>query len=128
MGINIGEVDPPSPTPYSTPFESPESGGTGRVSAARIAEVKMWLVSQFHEAGKHVPDFEYTPQSISYLHNVVTLSQAQTEAATIILNDFHQKSAEYRAQGFFIFIFLNCAVCIKFCLLIVILLVSQLQE
>ncbi|XP_057784962.1 AUGMIN subunit 1-like [Salvia miltiorrhiza] len=99
MSLNLGEVDPPSPTPYSTPFESPESGSAARPSAARIAEVKMWLASQFHEVGKHVPDFDYTPQSISYLHNVVTLSQAQTEAATIVLNDFHHKSAEYRAQA-----------------------------
>lgn len=90
----IGEVD--SPTPSTTPSESPESGG---FHAAPIAEVKAWLALQFHEAGKQVPDFEYTPQTISYLHNVVTLSQAKTEAATIVLNDLYQKSAEYRAQA-----------------------------
>lgn len=99
MSLNIEEVDPASPTPYSTPFESPESGGAAWFNTARVAEVKAWLASQFHEAGKHVPDFEYTPQAISHLYNVVTLSQSQTEAATILSNDFHQKSAEYRAQG-----------------------------
>ncbi|KAH6779638.1 HAUS augmin-like complex subunit [Perilla frutescens var. hirtella] len=86
-----GEVD--------YPLESPDSSSTAAFDAARIAQVKAWLASQFHEAGKHVPDFDCTPHTISYLHNIATLSQAQTESATIVLNDFHQKSAEYRAQA-----------------------------
>ncbi|KAJ9548072.1 hypothetical protein OSB04_020615 [Centaurea solstitialis] len=63
-------------------------------------EVKSWLVSQFDAAGKdHVPDFEYTPRSISHLHNLATISQAKTQAATIIANDFRLKASEYRAQA-----------------------------
>ncbi|KAL1548734.1 AUGMIN subunit 1 [Salvia divinorum] len=99
MSLSIGDVDPPSPTPYSTPCESPESGGAACLSDARTTQVKIWLVSQFHDAGKHVPDFDDTPQTISYLHNIVTQSHAQTEAATILLNDFHHKSAEYLSQA-----------------------------
>ncbi|XP_042050376.1 AUGMIN subunit 1-like [Salvia splendens] len=99
MSLSLGDADPPSPTQYSTPCESPVSGGAAYLSDARIEQVKIWLVSQFHDAGKHVPDFDDTPQTISYLHNIVTQSHAQTEAATILLNDFHQKSAEYRSQA-----------------------------
>ncbi|KAL8467605.1 hypothetical protein ACS0TY_031013 [Phlomoides rotata] len=60
--------------------------------------VKAWLVSQFDVAGKDVPDFEYTSRSIAHLHNVATLSQAKTQAATIVANDFRQKATEYRSQ------------------------------
>lgn len=103
MSFSIGDVDPPSPTTYSTPCESPESRGAACLSDARITQVKIWLISQFHDAGKHVPDFDDTPQTISYLHNIVTRSHAQTEAATILSNDFRHKSAEYRSQGFVVF-------------------------
>ncbi|KAG6396959.1 hypothetical protein SASPL_143119 [Salvia splendens] len=47
---------------------------------------------------KDVPDFEYTPRSIAHLHNIATLSQAKTQAATTVANDFRQKAAEYRSQ------------------------------
>lgn len=65
----------------------------------RIAEVKEWLGSEFGRAGKEVPDFEYTPRSISHLHNLCTLSQAKTRAAEILAKDFRLKASEYRAQG-----------------------------
>lgn len=77
---------------------SKTSVNAGGFDANRIAEVKSWLVSQFDAAGKDVPDFEYTPKSIAYLHNVATLSQAKTQAANIVANDFRQKAAEYRSQ------------------------------
>ncbi|CAL5431123.1 hypothetical protein ACSBR2_020165 [Camellia fascicularis] len=67
--------------------------------ASRIAEVKAWLASQFDAAGKDVPDFEYTPRSIAHLHNLATISQAKTQAAGIVANDFRQKAAEYRSQA-----------------------------
>ncbi|PSS01752.1 AUGMIN subunit like [Actinidia chinensis var. chinensis] len=67
--------------------------------ASRIAEVKAWLASQFDAAGKDVPDFEYTPRSIVHLHNIATVSQAKTQAAGIVANDFRQKAAEYRSQA-----------------------------
>lgn len=74
--------------------------GSGSFDANRIGEVKSWLVSQFDAAGKdHVPDFEYTPRSISHLHNLATISQAKTQAATIIANDFRLKASEYRSQA-----------------------------
>ncbi|KAL2228185.1 AUGMIN subunit 1-like [Sesamum indicum] len=96
-----GGSDPPSPPspPLSvTSSEASKSSGTC-FDANRIAEVKAWLVSQFDAAGKDVPDFEYTPQSIAHLHNIATLSQAKTQAATIVANDFRQKAAEYRSQA-----------------------------
>lgn len=67
--------------------------------ANRIAEVKAWLASQFDAAGKDVPEFEYTPRSISHLHNIASVSQAKTQAAGIVAADFRQKAAEYRSQA-----------------------------
>lgn len=80
-------------------LESSKNGGSTGFDASRIAEVKAWLVSQFDAVGKDVPDFEYTPRSITHLHNIATRSQATTQAATIVANDFRQKAAEYRSQG-----------------------------
>ncbi|TYJ08310.1 hypothetical protein E1A91_A11G066100v1 [Gossypium mustelinum] len=71
----------------------------GGSNAARIAEVKAWLAAQFNAAGKEVPDFEYTPRSIAHLYNLATVSQAKTQAANIVANDFRQKAAEYRSQA-----------------------------
>lgn len=85
-------------TPGSTELSRTSSGSN------RISEVKSWLVSQFDAAGKdHVPDFEYTPRTISHLHNLATISQAKTQAASIIANDFRLKASEYRSQGSFQF-------------------------
>ncbi|KAL4352681.1 hypothetical protein GQ457_06G035250 [Hibiscus cannabinus] len=71
----------------------------GGSDAARIAEVKAWLAAQFDSVGKEVPDFEYTPRSIAHLYNLATVSQAKTQAANIVANDFRQKAAEYRSQA-----------------------------
>ncbi|XVF14852.1 hypothetical protein REPUB_Repub09cG0096900 [Reevesia pubescens] len=71
----------------------------GGSDAARIAEVKAWLAAQFDAAGKDVPDFEYTPRSIAHLYNLATVSQAKSQAANIVANDFRQKAAEYRSQA-----------------------------
>ncbi|KAK4392520.1 AUGMIN subunit [Sesamum angolense] len=95
---NWGGSDPPSPPFSVTSSEASKSSGTG-FDANRIAEVKAWLVSQFDAAGKDIPDFDYTPRSIAHLHNIATLSQAKTQAATIVANDFRQKAAEYRSQA-----------------------------
>ncbi|KAK6127258.1 hypothetical protein DH2020_038984 [Rehmannia glutinosa] len=84
----IGGSDPPSPPLSITSSEPSMSSGNTGFDANRIAEVKAWLVSQFDAAGKDVPDFEYTPRSIAHLHNIATLSQAKTQAATIVANDF----------------------------------------
>lgn len=73
-----------------------KSGGN---DAGRIAEVKTWLASQFDAAGKDVPEFEYTPRSIAHLYNLANASQAKTQAANIVANDFRQKAVEYRAQA-----------------------------
>ncbi|KAI5583773.1 hypothetical protein BDE02_06G038400 [Populus trichocarpa] len=73
-----------------------KSGGN---DAGRIAEVKAWLTSQFDAAGKDVPEFEYTPRSIAHLYNLAAASQAKTQAANIVANDFRQKAVEYRAQA-----------------------------
>ena len=82
----------------SDPSGSDETKGSG-FDAARIQEVKAWLISQFDAVGKDVPEFEYTPRSIAHLHNIATVSQAKTQAAGIVANDFRQKAAEYRSQG-----------------------------
>lgn len=91
--------DPPSPSFSVASSDPSKSSGSTGFDATRIAEVKAWLVSQFDAVGKDIPDFEYTPRSISHLHNIATLSQAKTQAATIVANDFRQKAAEYRSQG-----------------------------
>ncbi|KAG4120853.1 hypothetical protein ERO13_D11G169000v2 [Gossypium hirsutum] len=56
-------------------------------------------ITRFYAAGKEVPDFEYTPRSIAHLYNLATVSQAKTQAANIVANDFRQKAAEYRSQA-----------------------------
>ncbi|KAL1179629.1 hypothetical protein V6Z11_A03G172700 [Gossypium hirsutum] len=55
--------------------------------------------TNFDAAGKEVPDFEYTPRSIAHLYNLAIVSQAKTQAANIVANDFRQKVAEYRSQA-----------------------------
>lgn len=89
MSDSISALDPPvNDTKSSFDFD-----------ANRIAEVKAWLASQFDAAGKDVPEFEYTPRSISHLHNIASVSQAKTQAAGIVAADFRQKAAEYRSQA-----------------------------
>lgn len=78
---------------------APLSEAKGGSEAARISEVKAWLTSQFESTGKQVPSFDYTHRSITHLHNIATASQAKSQAATIVANDFRQKASEYRAQG-----------------------------
>lgn len=96
MSESVGRPDAPSSIIGS---ESSKNVGSTGFDASRIAEVKAWLVSQFDAVGKDVPDFEYTPRSITHLHNIATRSQAKTQAATIVANDFRQKAAEYRSQA-----------------------------
>jgi hypothetical protein len=79
-----------------TASKSSSGGGT---DASRIGEVKQWLAQEFSQAGKEVPDFEYTPRSVAYLRNLATLSQAQTQASKILASDFRLKASEYRSQG-----------------------------
>lgn len=79
--------------------ESVVTDAKGSSDAARIAEVKAWLAAQFDAAGKDVPDFMYTHRSVAHLHNLVTVSQAKTQAANIVASDFRQKAAEYRSQA-----------------------------
>ena len=78
------------------------AAGTGGGSEASwIGEVKQWLAQEFGQAGKEVPQFEYTPRSVAYLHNLATLSQAKTQASKILASDFRLKASEYRSQGLF---------------------------
>lgn len=88
-------------TPDLTPTnELSKTNNSGSFDTNRINEVKTWLASQFDAAGKdYVPEFEYTPRTISHLHNLATVSQQKTQAATIIANDFRLKAAEYRSQA-----------------------------
>ncbi|XP_024032668.1 AUGMIN subunit 1-like, partial [Morus notabilis] len=90
----------------SSVTEAAKSGGAGGGSgtgggseASRIGEVKQWLVHEFGQAGKEVPQFEYTPRSVAYLHNLATLSQAKTQASKILASDFRLKASEYRSQA-----------------------------
>ena len=73
-----------------------KSGGS---DATRISDVEKWLAARFGDAGKEVPDFEYTPRSVSYLHNLITISEAKEKSADIVAKDFRRKAAEYRSQG-----------------------------
>ena len=62
--------------------------------------LKAWLItSHFDAAEIEVPDFQYTPRSIAHLFNSATVSQAKTQAASIVVNDFRQKAVEHRPQG-----------------------------
>jgi hypothetical protein len=89
-----------------------KSGGS------RISEVEKWLASRFADAGKEVPDFEYTPRSVGYLYNLLTISEAKEKSADIVAKDFRRKAAEYRSQGlapsfilyfvYFLFFILSC--------------------
>ena len=78
--------------------EAAKTGGGGS-EASRIGEVKQWLAHEFGQAGKEVQQFEYTPRSVTYLHNLATLSQAKTQASKILASDFRLKASEYRSQG-----------------------------
>ena len=73
-----------------------KSGGS---DATRISDVEKWLAARFGDAGKEVPDFGYTPRSVSYLHNLITISEAKEKSADIVAKDFRRKAAEYRSQG-----------------------------
>lgn len=64
-----------------------------------IGDVKEWLAKTFEAAGKPVPEFEYTPRSVSHLHHLLTLSKAKDEAARLVARDFRLKASEYRSQG-----------------------------
>ncbi|KAJ1394344.1 HAUS augmin-like complex subunit 1 [Sesbania bispinosa] len=67
--------------------------------ASGVAEVKEWLAKTFEAAGKPVPEFEYTPRSVSHLHHLLTLSKAKDEAARLVARDFRLKASEYRSQA-----------------------------
>ncbi|KAM0993543.1 hypothetical protein EV1_009240 [Malus domestica] len=86
------------PSLIETTSKSSSAGGGGS-DASRIGDVKQWLTQEFSQAGKEVPDFEYTPRSVAYLHNLATLSQAQTQASKILASDFRLKASEYQAQA-----------------------------
>ncbi|KAL4571713.1 hypothetical protein LXL04_018478 [Taraxacum kok-saghyz] len=89
-----------TPDPISSSVNELSKTSSGSFDANRIGEVKSWLASQFDAAGKdHVPDFDYTPRSVAHLHNLATISQAKTQAATIIANDFRLKASEYHSQA-----------------------------
>nr|KYP37952.1 HAUS augmin-like complex subunit 1 [Cajanus cajan] len=64
-----------------------------------MSEVKEWLAKTFEAAGKSVPEFEYTPRSVSHLHHLITLSKAKDEAARLVARDFRIKASEYRSQA-----------------------------
>lgn len=67
--------------------------------ASRISELQKWLAARFGDAGKEVPDFEYTPRSVGYLHTLLNISEAKEKSADIVAKDFRRKAAEYRSQG-----------------------------
>ncbi|KAG0469054.1 hypothetical protein HPP92_018382 [Vanilla planifolia] len=81
-----------------SPVSSGDSAPRTSSDAVRIAEVKAWLVSQFEAATRDVPEFDYTPRSVSSpcpCH----LSQARSRAASIVAADLRLKASEYRAQA-----------------------------
>ncbi|KAB1222239.1 DNA-directed RNA polymerase V subunit 5A [Morella rubra] len=78
-----------------TPVTEAKSGS----DASRFSEVQKWLAARFGDAGKEVPDFEYTPRSVAYLHSLLTVSEAKEKSADIVAKDFRRKAAEYRSQA-----------------------------
>ncbi|RYR05299.1 hypothetical protein Ahy_B06g085168 isoform A [Arachis hypogaea] len=72
---------------------------SGSDASSRIGEVSEWLAKTFEAAGKPVPEFEYTPRSVSHLHSLLTVSKAKDEAARLVARDFRQKASEYRSQA-----------------------------
>ena len=79
--------------------DPPGSESKSSSDASRISEVQKWLAARFGDAGKEVPDFEYTPRSVAYLQSVLTISEAKEKSADILAKDFRRKAAEYRSQG-----------------------------
>ncbi|KAL4276387.1 hypothetical protein AHAS_Ahas20G0202100 [Arachis hypogaea] len=79
------------------PAESEPKSGSD--ASSRIEEVSEWLAKTFEATGKPVTEFEYTPRSISHLHDLLIVSKAKDEAARLVARDFHQKASEYRSQG-----------------------------
>lgn len=80
-----------------TPVSESKSGGSD--ASSRIAEVEKWLAARFGDAGKEVPDFDYTPRTVAFLHNLLTVSEAREKSADIVAKDFRRKAAEYRSQA-----------------------------
>lgn len=95
----VAAVETPPPPAGGSGGGTGKSGGGGGTDAARISEVKSWLMAQFEAVGREVPDFEYTPRSVAHLHAIASLSQARTRAASIVASDLRQKASEYRSQG-----------------------------
>lgn len=95
----MAAVETPPPPAGGSGGGTGKSGGGGGTDAARISEVKSWLMAQFEAVGREVPDFEYTPRSVAHLHAIASLSQARTRAASIVASDLRQKASEYRSQG-----------------------------
>ncbi|QHN82508.1 DNA polymerase epsilon catalytic subunit A [Arachis hypogaea] len=81
----------------ANPAESEPKSGSD--ASSRIEEVSEWLAKTFEATGKPVTEFEYTPRSISHLHDLLIVSKAKDEAARLVARDFHQKASEYRSQG-----------------------------
>jgi len=71
----------------SDPSVSESKSGS---DASRISEVQKWLAARFGDAGKEVPDFEYTPRSVAYLNSVLTISEAKEKSADILAKDFRR--------------------------------------
>ncbi|KAF1863769.1 hypothetical protein Lal_00030872 [Lupinus albus] len=93
---------------FEIPFELPlSSTNTANIDTVldpmltepKSREVKEWLAKTFEAAGKSVAEFEYTPRSVAYLHNLFTVSKAKDEAARLVARDFRQKASEYRSQA-----------------------------
>ena len=72
---------------------------SGGAEISRLKEVKAWLTAQFDSAGREVPEFEYTPRSVAHLHEIASLSQSRTRAASIVAADLQRTASDYRSQG-----------------------------
>lgn len=78
------------------------AAGDGVFDAQQVTDVKTWLRGAFEAVGKEVPEFEYTPRTVTHLHNLAVLSQHRTQSATIVAADLRQRASEFRSQGRFI--------------------------
>lgn len=81
----------------------------GTFDPAHVAEVTSWLKLVFEAAGKNVPEFEYTPRTITHLYHLAKTSQSRTQAAATVGEDARLRAAQYRSEVSRLSEVLHCA-------------------
>ena len=91
----------PVGTPLYTDLFSEKKGQTSKVSMFDFFfQVQNWLDSLY--AGKPVPNFEKNERTIDLLYQLMITNLARDHDTQLIVQDYHQKAAEYSAEGVFL--------------------------